>query len=186
MTPRVPLPDAVTKRWPGLYDAANHENDAFCAIVLTSYVEHVVRALLRTRFVNGDTAKHLIDPQGGALGLLHNATALAYVIGEISAPCRDTIDNIGTIRNRFAHSIDHVSFERADIVELCNKLVVPLPDDVVVMSADPGLTAEAIREMTVAGARWRFILAAVTVCNLLILKAIGAAHIDKCRDAWGS
>ena len=182
-TPRVPTPEAIQKRWQGLFDALNHENDRVCAIVATSYVEHCLRALLRKRFVKCDTAKGLLDPTRGALGLLHDAAALAYSVGAISDGCRKNIERIGGIRNLFAHSIDEIGFSAANVVALCNEIAVPIPA-IIGATAFDNQTPEEAQYRTEANPRDRFTIASCMICTTLMLDALGAEHMQKRVDYW--
>jgi hypothetical protein len=159
----------------------NDDNDTACAIVTTSYLEHMIRAILRAHFINGDTAKSLLDPKEGALALLGNATCVAYCLGLISKGCKANIDRIGHIRNLFAHSIQGLSFQDPDIAAICDKLTFPAATKI----ADPeeGTARLAFQEF-VRTPRGRFVHVASSICSIMMLDLHSVKRTQKRTDLW--
>ena len=174
-THRVPMPNALLDKHYSVFTALWNDEDAICAIVGTSYLEHALRSLLRSHLVDGSTTQTMLDPTKGALGQLHNAACAAYCLGLISKGCKANIELIGQIRNLFAHSMDGVSFENEKIAELCSKLT--LTDGASYFPCD----AEAYSTPKRRFSRVVFIISTVLLVDALVEK-----HREARKDVVGN
>ena len=172
--------EEMTAKLKHLEGAVNHESETTCVVVTTSYVDFALRTLLRETLCKGDTSESLLHTQKGALGSLHAASGVAYAIGIISSGCKTNIDRIGSIRNRFAHEIDGMSFQDVKVVEMCHQLkgpLVPKAANVDPSSDEPG-------SGWAHDPRSRFTIVAFQMVHALLLDAIGAKRFETKKDYW--
>ena len=67
--------------------------------------------------------KELFDP-GGPLSSFYNRITLAYALDFFGRDLRDGLRTVNTIRNRFAHSPERLTFGCEEIEKLCQTLEV--------------------------------------------------------------
>jgi len=103
------------------------ENDRASAVVLGSIVESNLTEYLHLRLrmdLNSDDKRRLFDYEG-PLGTFAAKITMAYAIGAIGSITRSDLNLIRILRNEFAHSRRHLSFEVAQVAAVCAKLRTP-------------------------------------------------------------
>jgi DNA-binding MltR family transcriptional regulator len=125
--PRKPLtPDALSGSIDDFGKAVNHENDLARVLVVTSYLEQCLAALLRRFFLaDSTTADEVFNYQGGFLTELMNRAKLARCLGLISKREMTNLIAVADIRNAFAHTHPELTFDDPAIQEKCKKLHFP-------------------------------------------------------------
>jgi hypothetical protein len=127
---------ALTRAEPQWADLDNIEaelyspsNDRATAVMFGSFVEATLEHFLMTRMRPG--SKSLLGFEG-VLGTFGSKIKVAYAFKFIGPITRAHLDLIKLIRNEFAHSRMHFSFETAEVKAVCDKLnLVDRPDVIV-------------------------------------------------------
>jgi hypothetical protein len=121
------------------------KSDTICAIIVASWIDAALFALLAELFISGtNTGKNLMN-ENGPFGLLKAKGDLAYCLGLISEGARENVECVGKIRNKFAHRLN-MKFDKKEVSDLCDKLIIP-EHQFVFMSQDPE-TQKQLREGT--------------------------------------
>lgn len=126
-------------------EAAEQEKaDRGTALVLASLIEAILRGAIRTSFNLETDAKLLSRLYGeyGALSDLAKVSQIARAINLIGPTTDQNIKYIKNIRNAFAHSLTHISFETPEISKECAKMTL----DVSGHSVLPILPSETSRD----------------------------------------
>jgi len=110
------------------FEIAQQASDIACALVLASFVDQCLGALIETFMIESTLATEMLDPRGGGIGTLEARARLAYVLGLIPKPLYQNIDAVARVRNYFAHSHMDIKFEDPAIQPLCDALVLPTID----------------------------------------------------------
>jgi DNA-binding MltR family transcriptional regulator len=124
----IPTPEELhtPANWRALINAMSGQHELLSAIVLTTFIEQNMMLIVLYAFkteANSNTAKKLLNPNGGALGNLQARADLAYCLGLIDSACKTNLEQIAAIRNEFAHR-PGVTFNDERIVEYCERFVV--------------------------------------------------------------
>jgi hypothetical protein len=114
---------AVREKVPVFCDALEHPNDIVCAIVVTSCIDAALGALLKEFFVDSSRVTDILDE--GILSTFRARSDIAYLIGILPKFHKETIDQIGEIRNLIGHQTEHHTFDDPVIRPLCEALRVP-------------------------------------------------------------
>lgn len=122
-----PTPDALNLSLDEFFRAINHQNHLACVLVTTSYLELCLSSLLRRYFVEtSSTADEIFDYKtNGVLTDISARSKMAYCLGLISSEIFTNLNEIGNIRNRFAHTHPELTFADADVQGICAKLKLP-------------------------------------------------------------
>lgn len=100
-----------------------HEHDDRSMVLnIAAFAEDTLGDLLCIYLREEKQAKELIAGFNAPLGTFSSRIKAAYVMGLIPRDVYETLDILRKVRNNFAHNWKGVSFDRADIVGLINKL----------------------------------------------------------------
>jgi hypothetical protein len=171
----------VQRRYQAFFDGLNHTEDMVCAISATSFVDGAVTSLLGNHFLESGWAEGLLKPVGGALGSIKAKADAAFCLGLISKGCKQNLERIGDIRNRFAHSIEDVSFSDGKVVEFCDGLT--FPQVAAEFSTDPNATP-GLFEKVATTPRAKFMVVSSTLFNSLVMSAMSVTRCTLKTDAW--
>jgi hypothetical protein len=97
------------------------ETDRAAGVLASAFLDSVLIRLLRHVLRDGEAKKNLFRSEG-PLGTYSARLDLANALGLISDETRSDLRVLGTIRNKFAHSVDVHAFEHPQIKELCARL----------------------------------------------------------------
>ena len=95
--------------------------DRVLAIVALAYLDDMLRELLRARLVDDAAAVDQAFDRA-PLGRAEARIQMAYLVGLIAADVRDSLLQVNTIRNRFAHYHEIDSFEEPGILEITRRI----------------------------------------------------------------
>ena len=93
------------------------ETDRGCALLAVSFLEQSIEKCLSKKLIGSKNHKKLLFDFNGALGNFSNKLSIAYSIGLIKKNEFDELQRIRQIRNLFAHSFEHLTFESKEISE---------------------------------------------------------------------
>jgi hypothetical protein len=96
--------------------------DRTATIVATTFLEHALKNALLKHFPNDiseSDSKSIFEGDASPLGTFAARITTAKVLNIITQEQREDLDTIRNIRNAFAHSMTHISFEDQAIKELC-------------------------------------------------------------------
>jgi DNA-binding MltR family transcriptional regulator len=91
------------------------------ALISVARIETGLVTMLSNFLIEGSTSAGMLDV-GGILGDLASCSKMAYCLGLISKAAYQEIDQLGRIRNIFAHSRQDLDFSNKDVAEACEKL----------------------------------------------------------------
>lgn len=101
-------------------------NDRATAVMLGSFLEtgleRLLKSVMRTDLNNADRSK-LFEYEGAA-GSFSSKTILSYALGLIGPISRHDLDLLRILRNEFAHSRMHFSFNTPEIHAVCDQLKI--------------------------------------------------------------
>ncbi len=164
-----------------VFDHLNEGTDLACVLVGASYLDELLANALMESFTNkGDTARRILDPQGGALGSFAIRANLAYCLGLIKKEVHQDLISIAEIRNRFAHIYLGCSFQDSNTIESCKKLTSwhPLPQEVV-----EGLPGEKNLEQQGMAARNKFTVSTVMLGSRIHLDTLSRKQVSAQNSA---
>jgi DNA-binding MltR family transcriptional regulator len=101
-------PEELSEDVQKVFDVLNDESDLACVLIGSSYLGELLASILEVRFIKGNTAKRLLDPNG-AIGTFQARADLAYCLGLIDKSAYQDLSLIAEIRNTFAHK--HVALD---------------------------------------------------------------------------
>jgi DNA-binding MltR family transcriptional regulator len=144
------------------------EPDRSVPIVAVAFLDDVLKQLLEAYFVDDKkTVRQLLD-YPGALSSFAARADMAYCLGLIPVKSYKDIVQIRKIRNKFSHSHMPVSFENKDIADMCEKLhyftLISNPADFNCLPRD------------------QFLIAAIMITNLILIKALGLKKAQNPKD----
>ena len=93
------------------------ETDRGCALLAVSFLEQSIEKCLSKKLIGSKNHKKLLFDFNGALGNFSNKLSIAYSIGLIKKIEFEELQRIRQIRNLFAHSFEHLTFESKEISE---------------------------------------------------------------------
>lgn len=110
LTRRVPSPDEIST----ILDQVRKSSDISAAITATAIVEARLEVIIARRFEQQDAGlMEKIFQNRGPLSDFNSKILLAHAMGAITGPLAQELHNIRAIRNAFAHSKLHLTFEEA-------------------------------------------------------------------------
>jgi DNA-binding MltR family transcriptional regulator len=101
--------------------ALSSESDRGCALYAASYLDSALSDLLYVVLVSDNRIENDLFKRG-PLSNFSPRIKIAYYLGCISASCRTELEQIQSIRNRFGHSPEPITFETKGICEMCKNL----------------------------------------------------------------
>jgi DNA-binding MltR family transcriptional regulator len=119
-------PEILSGEGAKLFEALNEGIDIACALIGAAALEQAVMSLLHKFLIQGETSESFFR-LGGTLGDFSNCCKMAYCLGLIPKGAFNNLCTIGEIRNRFAHSHLQLDFSDAELVKMCERLVLPGP-----------------------------------------------------------
>lgn len=128
---------AITRTSPRAEDVDDIERELYSsgsdramAIMFGSFVENNLEYLLAAHMrqdLNSKDRKMLFEYEG-AVGTFSSKIVVAYALKLIGPTCRADLDIIRFLRNEFAHSRIHFSFETPEVKTICDQFkIVDLP-----------------------------------------------------------
>jgi hypothetical protein len=177
MSPKEPTHKSlgpVVAEFDHLFEVTNDPKlpDFACAILVTSFLNDALGALLDSRFGGNSTKNRVLAPENGLLGSLRAKADVAYCMNLISKGCAANIIVTGEIRNRFAHRFPEITFKTQDVIEKCEALCPPkaivkwVPDT-------PEMREASERIYNIGDPKRRFILISQGLCATIL----GYAHL---------
>ncbi|NEX92650.1 MltR family transcriptional regulator, partial [Caulobacter sp. 17J65-9] len=83
-------------------------------LVACSLLDEVLRRLLLAYFIQGDTARELVEEHGAPLSSYAARARAAYVLGLLSKAELQDVLALGDLRNIFAHQVE-VDYEHPEV-----------------------------------------------------------------------
>lgn len=168
-----------------LFHAINKEAALPCVLVSTSFLDECLRSILGRFLVKGKTSEKILDPRGGILGSFSSRTDLCYALGLISKNLFSNLKQVGTIRNRFAHSHLSLSFDDPEITKMCGSLTFPFVNK----QDESGKTVKVPYLDTGEGpelrsARDMFTLSVVLMANFLMVSGLSIKCLPRANEGW--
>ncbi|WP_299158351.1 MltR family transcriptional regulator [uncultured Tenacibaculum sp.] len=93
----------------------NEETDRGCALLAVSFLEQSIEKCLSKKLIGSKNHKKLLFDFNGPLGNFSNKLSLSYSIGIITKMEYEQLQQIRKVRNTFAHSFEHITFETKEI-----------------------------------------------------------------------
>jgi hypothetical protein len=136
---RSPTPEGFT----GFLQEVNAEkNDRGAAILLGSNAENALQVAIDRNLVVREDAYKLLFHSSGPLSSFEAKIRIGYAMGIYGDQHKNALDCIKGIRNAFAHAVHPISFETAEVREVCNLMTIPeviLPRSVEPETGEPAL-----------------------------------------------
>lgn len=129
---QIPSHDDVMDMLGQLKSKDDHASDRAAAIVGATLIEHGLKVIMLSAFVElGSTkSKALFDPDTpGPLGTFNDRIKVSYAMGLIGPKAQRDLVLVQKIRNLFAHSALKVSFKLTAVSDLCDQFVLIDKDD---------------------------------------------------------
>lgn len=115
--------EQLKKEYLGHFHAAiDGQSDFACVLIVDAFLHNASRALLRAFMVDGDASTGLSSNALLSRSQAAQCHQLAFHLGLVSASRYRNLRKIGEIRNRFGHSMKHLTFDDPDVSKLCNEL----------------------------------------------------------------
>jgi hypothetical protein len=119
------------------------KNDRGAAILLGTNVENALQtAIDRNLVVREDVYGPLFHPSSGSLNSFEAKIRIGYAMGIYGDQHKNNLDCIKVIRNAFAHAVNPISFETAEVKAVCNLMSMPdviPPRTIVAATGEPTL-----------------------------------------------
>jgi len=109
----------------GFLDEFQTESDRAAAVLGAAYLSESLRQMITTTLVDDDKLLDGLLEHRRPLGDLWSRTQAAYSMGLISEDEYDDLNNIGEIRNRFAHDLQGLRFSDKWAKDKCSSLNRP-------------------------------------------------------------
>ena len=133
------------------------ESETAQILIFSSYLEHSVRLLLKSRLHHLDPAREdeAIFGSNGPLNTFGNRISLSYQLGWISPQQKKKLDSFRKVRNKFAHRAFKVKLSDNNIAELfkvidynLHETLKPMRESIVTVTSmsDPLLPHDAITQ----------------------------------------
>ena len=130
---QMPSHDDVIDMLGQLKSEDNHAADRAVAIVGAALLEHGLKIIILSEFIELDDdteTRELFDLEnGGQLGTLGARIRMSYAMGLIGSTARDDLNLVNKIRNGFAHSALKLDFGLTEFSNMCGELMLIGKDD---------------------------------------------------------
>lgn len=138
------------------------EPDRGVPIVTCAFIEDILGKMLEAYFVKEKEISNKLLNYPGPISTLSARADIAFCIGLLPKSTYEDVTIMKKIRNRFSHTRNPVDFNSKEIVSLCNKLF---------------FAELCLRHLDhKANTRSRFLAAAISVVNTILLKALTIKH----------
>jgi DNA-binding MltR family transcriptional regulator len=157
------------------------KSDTICAVLVASWIDAALFALLAEFFISGTNNGKTMMNENGPFGMLKAKGDLAYCLGLISESARENVELIGKIRNKFAHRL-HMKFSTKEVSDLCDKLIIP-QYQFGLMSLDPETQKQLLEGATTP--RGKYTTVGRTLAISLFVAVSNARHLPVvANDPW--
>src|SRR3972149_3762270 len=116
------------KDWDSFNEALGEESERGIALLMAAFMDYQLRELIANFLVNDASEVDILlgteSNYDSPLGTFSSRTTAAYCLGLITSVERDNLRLIQKIRNKFAHSLQGLSFDEPEIVSLIRRLKV--------------------------------------------------------------
>ena len=100
------------------------ESERAAGVLGAAYLDDLLKQLLQAFFVDDTAAMKELLSDLNALGTYSVRSRVAYVAGLIAADEQKDLALIGSIRNKFAHWKQNLSFDKAPISDICRHFAI--------------------------------------------------------------
>lgn len=181
---QIPEVEILSKESSHLYEVLNAESDLACVLIATSYLDYSLAAMLKRHFINSSVTTKLLDPPRGAISTFASRTDLAYCLGLIPKGLYQNLENIGKIRNAFAHSYLSMGLADAEIVKIIEALIPPTITQSVKVDGDKVTHSTQIPFSLSNLPRDKFNIIVVLMVNSLLLTGLGTKTTERKVSGW--
>lgn len=112
----------LNEQAPEFFKSLNNENELSCVLLGVNFIDEAMRTILRSKFINSNVAKNILNPTKGFLGNFSSKLDLLYCLGVIKKNAYEDLKILAQIRNVFAHSFPSINFESEKIDGLIDSL----------------------------------------------------------------
>jgi hypothetical protein len=123
--PKVPDTREIRSQLGLLYDAMNNPSEDLCVVFSTAYLDKLLGAMLKYVLVEDEHNSSGTMLASGVLASFGARINMAYSLGLISPWTCKTLKQLADIRNKFAHSIGHVTFRDPKVKQVCDDIEPP-------------------------------------------------------------
>jgi hypothetical protein len=174
--------EALSAESQALYHAVNNEPDFPCVLIVTSFLDQCLGALLERFFVQGQVSAALLS---GAIGRFSTRAQLCFALGLIPEALLKNLLTIGAIRNRFAHSYLSLTFDDPEVTRQCESLTFPIVAEGVSVDGETGVVCKPNDPWwRFRDPRDKFTIVAVMMAGRLQLYALGTDHRRPQDKGW--
>lgn len=152
-----------SKRW--IADIQK-ETDRGVAMVAAAFFDDVLGAMIRARLVDDPKKVKKLLKYPGPLSSFAARIDMSYLLGLLGPKIRKALHAVRDVRNQFAHSHVPVTFEDAQVRQLCEKLDV-YPRNILSFEMDTR--------------NW-FILHSALMGNVLLMRGMKLTHFEATED----
>lgn len=100
-------------------------DDRSCAILFAAYIDNCLHVLVASALLHSDTTGKDLLGDMMPLGTLSAKTKIAHCLNLIPTSVYKDINHIRAVRNLFAHQLHGLSFDKAPIKGIVDKLTTP-------------------------------------------------------------
>ncbi|MEM5644722.1 hypothetical protein AAHH72_05465 [Bacillus cereus] len=102
-----------------------YSSDRGIVLVCASVIDQLLSDLLKAFLVKSDNVEKDLFRPNAALSTFESKIQMSYYLGLISKNEELNITYLQRIRNKFAHQVVDISFEKNDIMNLCRHFEIP-------------------------------------------------------------
>jgi len=117
-----PTAEELSKDIHDVVSVLENESDRGLVLVAAAYLDDMLTALIREKFVEDQKITEELLGTNGPLGTFSAKINLAYCIGLLHSNARSDLRKTRQIRNKFAHMRNKASFEDRAIQDKCSSL----------------------------------------------------------------
>ncbi len=160
-----------------LAEVINHKPDMECVLIVGSFLDQCLAALLRRYFVKSETADNFLSFKKGNLGEFASRIKMCYCLGLITKEMLKNLETIGKIRNFFGHTHLSLDFSNSDIKKSCDELTFPKIHEIV--NGDGSAPFAQVH-----GSRNRFTTISFMLASRLLLTGLATTHRERLKQGW--
>ena len=117
--------------WEFEHDAATAKQDRAAAVSIAGILEQLLANAITTHFAGKNKAtehKNLFDGEGAISSDFGARIQLGYALGIYGPLMRSDLTTIRIVRNAFAHTTEHLTFDSPKVANVCGFLNLPKRD----------------------------------------------------------